>query len=101
MRSPRSWVSAPKAHSPIATPRNRSRSSANRARTLLVLEIRPPLFHHGPMQKRPLRLVSRRSAAATQKIDEMQPGDLLYRLAVLSPDDYRAFIALLRWRYKQ
>jgi len=53
------------------------------------------------MQKRPLRLVSRRSAAATQKIDEMQPGDLLYRLAVLSPDDYRAFIALLRWRYKQ
>lgn len=36
-----------------------------------------------------------------QSVDEMTPGDLLHRLAVRSPNDYRAVIAIARERYKQ
>jgi hypothetical protein len=50
------------------------------------------------MPKRPLRLVTGRSTALPP--EEMSPGDLLYRLAILSPKDYRAVIAIARERYK-
>lgn len=53
------------------------------------------------MAKKPLRLVPGRfPGPPAPPPNEMTPGDLLTRLALISPDDYRAVIAIARERYK-
>lgn len=54
------------------------------------------------MAKEPLRLILGRvpPGPPAPPPNEMTPGDLLTRLALISPDDYRAVIAIARERYK-
>ena len=35
------------------------------------------------------------------RVDEMMPGDLLFRLAIVSPEDYRAIVVIIKHTFKQ
>lgn len=55
------------------------------------------------MVKAPLHIVRRASKPKPLKapsVDAMTPGDILMRLSIISPDTYRAVIAIAREKYK-
>ena len=35
------------------------------------------------------------------RVDEMMPGDLLFRLAIVSPEDYRAIVVIIKHTFKK